>query len=94
MIITYIPLFPSVVWDAHTIPGTPPHLLSLRDVKLHHERRKLWNRAFTTSSLKDLQPTVESRVLELVGELGKRVSPQLGGKAVSVDLAQWIANFT
>ncbi|KAL5511137.1 hypothetical protein ACEPAH_4352 [Sanghuangporus vaninii] len=78
----------------HNRPGTPPHLAALRDVKVHHERRKLWNRGFTTASLKELQPAMENRILELVGELGKRVSPDLGEKSIPLDLAQWLANFT
>ncbi|KAL5529716.1 hypothetical protein ACEPAG_5701 [Sanghuangporus baumii] len=82
------------LWNIHTRPGTSANILTARDVKLHHERRKLWNRGFTTASLKELQLTVENRVLELVGELGKRVSFEFGENGVPLDLALWLANFT
>ena len=84
---------PSTVWIAHNRPGTTPHLLALRDVEQHHQRRKLWNHGFTSSSLKELQPAVEDRVLQLVEELSNRASPK-EGKDELLDLAQWIANFT
>ncbi|KAL5511139.1 hypothetical protein ACEPAH_4354 [Sanghuangporus vaninii] len=82
------------LWIIHNRPGTSANIVALRDVKQHHERRKLWNRGFTTASLKELQPAIENRVLELVGELGKRVSLEFGEKGVPLDLAQWLANFT
>ena len=82
------------VWDAVVKPGTPPNIVAIRDIEQHSERRKLWNHAFTTASLKELQVIVESRVLELVEELRKRISPKLGAEIVSVDLAQWMTNLS
>ena len=76
------------------MPGTTPHIVALRDVDQHHERRKLWNRGFTTSSLKELQPYIEGRVLELIEELGKRSTSKNAGDDETVDLAHWLANFT
>ncbi|KAL5511138.1 hypothetical protein ACEPAH_4353 [Sanghuangporus vaninii] len=80
------------LWIAHYKPGTTPSIAALRNLDLHRERRKLWNHGFTTAALKGLQPAVENRVAELVGELGKRASSGSGGQESSVDLAQWMNN--
>ncbi|KAL5529717.1 hypothetical protein ACEPAG_5702 [Sanghuangporus baumii] len=83
------------LWDAVVKPGTPPNIVALRDIGQHNERRKLWNHAFTTVSLKELQVTVQIRVLELVEELRKHIPPKSSGeKDTSLDLAQWLTNFT
>ncbi|KAL5478590.1 hypothetical protein ACEPAI_2774 [Sanghuangporus weigelae] len=82
------------LWEASASPGTTPSLVALRNVDLHNERRKLWNHGFTSASIKELQPAVENRVLELMEELSKRVSPSSAGKDNSLDLALWLSNFT
>ncbi|KAL5520928.1 hypothetical protein ACEPAF_2931 [Sanghuangporus sanghuang] len=82
------------LWSAIDQPGTTPNLAALRNVDLHNERRKLWNHGFTSASIRELQPTVESRVLELMEELSKRVSPSIEGRENSLDLALWLSNFT
>ncbi|KAL5497722.1 hypothetical protein ACEPAH_2653 [Sanghuangporus vaninii] len=82
------------LFSASIQPGTTPSLVALRNVDLHNERRKLWNHGFTSASIKELQPAVESRVLELVEELSRRVSPSIEGKENSLDLALWLSNFT
>ncbi|KAL5511173.1 hypothetical protein ACEPAH_4388 [Sanghuangporus vaninii] len=81
------------LWIAQCKPGTTPNIGSLRSVDLHDERRKLWNRGFTTAALKELQIAVEERVLELVEELSKRVSPRSEKKESSLDLAHWLSSF-
>ena len=50
-------------------------------------RRKPWNRAFNTSSLKEYEPAIEKRVRQLVDALGER-------KGKVVDLAKWVSYFT
>ncbi|KAL5514533.1 hypothetical protein ACEPAG_1849 [Sanghuangporus baumii] len=82
------------LWTASARPGTTPSLVALRNVDLHNERRKLWNHGFTSASIKEFQPVVESRVLELVGEFSKPVSPSPGGEENSLDLALWMSNFS
>lgn len=81
-----------LVWITHHPPGHLPSVNALRDVKLHHERRKLWNHGFTTAALNELKPSVQDRILEFVKELRKRTSPP-GEKEVSLDLALWMSNF-
>ena len=91
--IGYLTSILCVVWVAHGVPGTTPSITSLQDVDAHYERRKLWNQGFATATLKELQPAVENRVLELVDELSKRSSPS-GGEKVPLDLALWMSNIT
>ena len=91
--ISLLMLILCVVWVAHGVPGTIPTITALEDIDSHSKRRKLWNHGFTTAALKDLQPAVENRVLELVDELSKRSSPS-GGEKVPLDLALWMSNFT
>ena len=81
------------MWTASYVPGTTPSIAALRDLDLHRERRKLCNRGFTSASLKEVQPSVESRVNELVDELSKRVSTASGEKDITVDLTRWAHNF-
>ncbi|KAL5489838.1 hypothetical protein ACEPAI_4670 [Sanghuangporus weigelae] len=81
------------LWIAHNKPGMTPSIAALRSVGLHDERRKLWNRGFTTAALKGLQIAVQDRVLELVDELNKRVSPRSEEKGASLDLAHWLSSF-
>ncbi|EJD02376.1 cytochrome P450 [Fomitiporia mediterranea MF3/22] len=77
----------------HVRPGTTPHVNALRDIDKHHERRKLWNHGFTSAAIKDYQPTVANRVLQLVEELGSgsRNEGDINGR--SVDLSRWIGYF-
>ena len=83
-----------IVWKYHIVRGSAPSVLSLRDVNLHRERRKLWNRGFTSASLKEYQPILTSRVLQLVDELKKRCALADSEPKKPVDLASWIAYFS
>lgn len=78
---------------AHNIPGSIPNIATIPDVDSHRERRKLWNRAFTTSALKDYQPMVAARVLQLDDELSKRAA-KIDEGSKPVNLAEWMAFFT
>jgi hypothetical protein len=68
-------------------PGTLENLLNLVDPAEHGKRRKLWDRAFTPSSLKSYQPLLSARVAELRANLISRASAPL-------DLAAWTGFFT
>ena len=80
------------VWEVHTAPGTPADISAIRNVDEHVKRRKLWNFAFTTASLKGYQPIVGMRISELVQELGRRASDGFE-KEMPLDLAQWMTAF-
>ncbi|KIP08940.1 hypothetical protein PHLGIDRAFT_68457 [Phlebiopsis gigantea 11061_1 CR5-6] len=70
----------------HLWPKTPS-IIGFREPQDHQRRRRPWNRAFNTSSLKEFVPIIQNRVQQLVEALGAR-------QGQSVDLAQWIGFFT
>ena len=71
------------------VHGTTPGLLSLRSTKEHIRRRRLWNVAFNTASIKNYEPVIQKRALQLASELEKcSHSPDL-----SIDLSEWITYF-
>ena len=69
--------------------GMPPILLAIRDPHEHMARRRLWQRAFTTESVKEYEGTVVKRALQLVDLLASEAK-----KSEPVDLAKWIGYFT
>ncbi|KAJ7746377.1 cytochrome P450 [Mycena metata] len=62
-------------------------LFALRDPEEHNRRRRIWNRAFSASALKDYDVVVRNRLAQL-----QEILADNSGK--SVDLSQWIARFT
>ena len=74
------------------MPKTPPDLISIPDVNEHRERRKLWNHGFTTSALRDYQPILSNRVLQLAENLNKRAGKD-SYKGEPLDLAEWVGFF-
>lgn len=64
-----------------------PSLIGFQDSAAHQLRRRPWNRAFNTASLKEFQPRIQHRVHQLVDALEERHGQVL-------DLAQWIGFFT
>lgn len=83
------PLFAArTAWDGRQNPDWVPNLIGLRSSQEHARRRKNWNRAFSTQAVKDYEPIMINRALQLADELERRC----GGGAV--DLANWISFFT
>ena len=68
-------------------------MVSIPDVNEHRERRKLWNPGFTTSALRDYQPVLSNRVLQLAEHLNKRAGKG-SNKGEPLDLAEWMGFFT
>jgi cytochrome P450 len=73
-------------------------MISLQDIDEHHRRRKIWNRAFSTTAVKDYEQKLELRATELVEELAKRAGKSAkAGKMTSaietVDLTTWFSYF-
>lgn len=60
-------------------------MIAQRDPVEHLRRRKPWNRAFNTASLKAYEPALASRVKQMVGILRNQIGV--------TDLAQWINFF-
>ena len=61
-------------------------LVSLVDVREHARRRRPWNRAFSSASLKEFTPVIANRVHQLVTTLRSH-----DGQVV--DLAMWISYY-
>ena len=76
------------VWDARVNSETGRNLLNLRDATEHARRRRPWVRAFTPASVKEYEPILTRRILQLADCLQK----------ASVDgvvyLNEWISYFT
>ncbi|KLO09308.1 high nitrogen upregulated cytochrome P450 monooxygenase 2 [Schizopora paradoxa] len=75
------------VWDARRNPDIAPSLISLRDLHEHARQRKAWNRAFSTAAVKDYEPIVAKRVLQLAEVLEKESSEG------AIDLARQFGYF-
>lgn len=91
-----------VVWDGRRISGkrgqgsagiAKGNLIGARDMQIHADARKVWNRAFTAASVKKYEPIVIRRIAELVDELRARCGSQ-GSRAANVDIASWVNHFS
>ena len=82
------------MWEARADPNAPfRSMIAMRTVHEHTARRKRWNRAFSTMSVKEYEPIVVRRALQLVDELTRRSTKNIGAEG-SLDLAQWLSFFT
>ena len=61
-------------------------LISQRDPVEHARRRKPWTRAFSTTALKEYEPIIRKRAVQLCEALGNEKG--------STDLARWFTYFT
>ncbi|KAJ7164017.1 cytochrome P450 [Mycena crocata] len=74
-------------WDGRMPENkTVRSLLSLRDPEEHSRRRRIWNRAFSASALKEYDLVVRNRLAQLVEILSDN-------NGTSIDLSQWIGRF-
>ena len=69
------------------------NLIGARDMQIHADARKVWNRAFTTASVKKYEPIVIRRVAQLVDELKARCESD-ESRTTSVDIASWANHFS
>ncbi|KAK7690454.1 hypothetical protein QCA50_005552 [Cerrena zonata] len=72
-------------WEGRTMTDDLP-MVAIRDTNVHHQRRKPWNRAFNSSSIKEFEPLLRKRVKLLVERLGEQKG--------TTDLTMWINYFT
>ncbi|TDL19581.1 high nitrogen upregulated cytochrome P450 monooxygenase 2 [Rickenella mellea] len=77
------------MWDGRRHPDWNPSLIGTRDIQDHKRRRNRWNRAFTSASVKEYEPTISRRALQLVEQLEKRAKNK-----ETVDIAKWLSFFT
>ena len=78
-----------LAWDARRIPGTYRSIISIRQVHVHADRRKVWNRAFNTLSIKDYEPVLERRALQLIERLEAYAQNH-----EAIDLKDWMSFFS
>lgn len=74
--------FPAA-WDNRHPVGESRPLVEERDPAEHQKRRRPWNRAFSSSSLKNYEPMVLDRCRELVAQLAMR-------QGEVVDVVTWM----
>lgn len=83
------------MWDARVNQNMKVRpLIATRSLHDHARRRKRWNRGFSTVSVKDYEPIITRRALQLVQELERRSGVDSGRGRQSLDLAQWFSFFT
>lgn len=83
------------MWDTRVGPNPKiPSMIAMRSFHQHVGRRKRWNRAFSTVSVKEYEPIVVKRALQLVDELQRRSTKGDSNSENSVNLAQWLSFFT
>ncbi|KII89837.1 hypothetical protein PLICRDRAFT_52981 [Plicaturopsis crispa FD-325 SS-3] len=73
-------------WDGRIPAQTTRSLIALNNAKEHARRRQFWNRAFNSSALKDYEPVITRRSIELAEQLEKQKGP--------LDLSRWLCYFT
>ncbi|KAG7090416.1 hypothetical protein E1B28_009535 [Marasmius oreades] len=77
------------IWEVRKLPNSDEIAhIGMRNTTKHLQRRKLWNRAFATSSIKEYEPIMRNRLLQLLGNLDNEAD-----KGRSVDLAKWMSYF-
>ena len=82
------------VWDGRVDPRDKARsMIAIRSAHEHAVRRKRWNRAFSTASVKSYEPIIVKRALQLIDELSKLTSTSKTSDDV-VDLSKWLSFFT
>ncbi len=81
------PFFFSAAWEARAIPGALQSLPGIADLADHAQRRKIWEKGMNPAAVKEYEPLIIKRVLQLCDEL-RRQAP--GG---SVNLAKMLSFF-
>ncbi|KAF7974446.1 hypothetical protein HWV62_12184 [Athelia sp. TMB] len=76
-----------VFWYNRAPAGSPGALITYRDRDQHKARRRLWDRAFSTASVKGYDDLIIARMRELTAQFEKR-SGQI------IDLSLWVSFFS
>ncbi|KLO08951.1 high nitrogen upregulated cytochrome P450 monooxygenase 2 [Schizopora paradoxa] len=75
------------LWEARRPPVEPIAVISIREPVRHSQRRSAWNKAFTSASIKEYEPSLVRRVQQLVECLEANSNTR-------IDLAYWLSCFT
>lgn len=85
------------VWDGRRFAqgGNPDYdsVVDVRDLSIHSQLRKPWNKALGVGPLKDYEALLVLRVAELRDRL-KEICSERRDRVGRVDMAQWITYFS
>ena len=82
-------------WLGRTLHAPIPPLIGVRDAPGHAKRRRTWNRGFNPAAMKEYEPMVHKRVLELLEVLVQRgqvdLSTMFGYYTSVLSLIAWLS---
>jgi len=78
-------------WEGR--PGTPS-LIAQRDPVIHMQQRKPWNRAFSSTAVKEYEVIVAKRLRQLIGCLESLAHGSDRKEGITLDVAAWLNYFT
>ncbi|KAF7979721.1 hypothetical protein HWV62_41076 [Athelia sp. TMB] len=82
-------------WYNRVPPGTPTSLVSIRMPAVHKSRRRVWDLAFSATTIRDYWKWhLMRRVGQLVEHLGLITEQEKSGAKAVVDLNNWMSSFT
>lgn len=71
-----------------------PSLIAQRDPVKHMHQRKPWNRAFSSTALKEYEVILARRSRQLIGCLENLVCDSARKEGAQVDIAAWLSYFS
>lgn len=78
------------MWDGRRNPDASPSVLSCRTSAEHARKRVPWMHGLNTANVRDYQPMIVRRAVQLAEELEKR---WLAGTAGEVNLVEYMKYF-
>ncbi|KAJ7512707.1 hypothetical protein B0H11DRAFT_1898012 [Mycena galericulata] len=83
------------MWDGGKSPKGRFALIGVRDTTEHLQRRRIWNRAFNTASVKAYEPILRARMEQLFDALKTNCGDPVPSQTntAPVDLAEWLSFF-
>jgi len=75
------------MWEARRPPVEPIAIASIRDPHRHAQRRSAWNKAFSSTSIKEYEPMLIRRIQQLIECLEANTKTR-------IDLTYWLSCFT
>ncbi|EIN08535.1 cytochrome P450 [Punctularia strigosozonata HHB-11173 SS5] len=81
--------FKGARYTATLPPNSTGSIISLTDPTQHSHRRRIWERAFTSSSLRDYEPVLAHRTDLLIAALTQQADDEKAEKK-TIDLARWL----
>lgn len=86
------------VWDGRRAPNAATRsMITVRETRVHLERRKPWNRALASASIRVYEPLLKTRLTQLIDALSNRKSDAAATTTTAfkgVDLSHWISLFS